>query len=133
MIMTTHSTNTTEAATSDPDIDHLDRIAHLMDSAFRIPGTKLRVGIDSIVGLVPGAGDTLALLPALYIIATGYRMGAPKRVLGRMAVNTGIDTVVGAVPLLGDLFDAGFKSNRRNVALLKDHAMKKAATESRAA
>lgn len=122
-----------DTSETNPDIEHLDRIAHVMDSALRIPGTKLRVGLDSIIGLVPGVGDAAALLPALYIIATGYRMGAPKHVLGRMAVNTGIDTVVGAVPLLGDLFDAGFKSNRRNVAILKDHVTKKAAQDARAA
>jgi hypothetical protein len=109
-------------------LEHLDRIARLMDSAITIPGTNLKIGADSIVGLVPGVGDTLALIPGLYIIGMGWRMGASKTTLGRMGVNAAIDSVVGSVPLLGDLFDAGFKSKLRNVALLRDDLTKKAAT-----
>lgn len=110
-------------------LEHLDKIARLMDSAITIPGTNLRIGADSIVGLVPGIGDTLALLPGLYIIGTGWRMGASKTTLGRMGVNAAIDLAVGSVPLLGDLFDAGFKSKLKNVALLRDDLTKKAATK----
>ncbi len=102
-------------------IDRLDRIARMMDSAVGIPGTRLRVGLDSIVGLVPGVGDALAFMPAVYIIGSAWKMGVPRRVLARMATNTAIDTVVGSIPVLGDIFDVGFKSNRRNVRLLREH------------
>ena len=101
------------------ELAHLDGIANLMDRAFRIPGTQLRVGLDSIVGLVPGVGDTLALLPAAYIVYTARRLGMPGHIVARMAANTAIDTVIGSIPLIGDIFDVGFKSNTRNVALLR--------------
>lgn len=102
-------------------IDRLERIATLMDSAIGIPGTRLRIGLDSIVGLVPGIGDTLALAPSAYIIGSAWQMGVPKRRLARMAANTGIDLVIGSIPLLGDIFDVGYKANLKNVAILRDH------------
>lgn len=102
-------------------LDRLDRLAHGMDSRFRVPGTSIRFGWDPLLGLVPGLGDVAALAPAAYIWLEGHRMGAPLPVKARMAVNIGIDLVVGAVPVIGDLFDVGFKANRRNVALLRDH------------
>ena len=108
-------------------IEELEALAHRMDSAFRVPVIGKRIGWDSILGLVPGIGDALALAPAGYIIHSAHRMGAPRHVLARMALNTGIDTVVGAIPILGDLFDMGFKSNHRNVALLKRHFERSAA------
>lgn len=102
-------------------IARLDRLANLMDRAVRLPGTRIRIGLDSIVGLVPGVGDALALLPAVYIIGSAWQMGMPGRGIARMAANTAIDTAIGSVPLVGDIFDVGFKSNARNVALLKEH------------
>ena len=111
----------------DDDIAQLDRLAYRMDSLFRVPGTRIRVGLDSILGLVPGIGDALALAPAGYILWKARQHGAPRRTLARMAVNTGIDTVVGSIPLIGDLFDVGFKANRRNVALLREHLERKRA------
>jgi hypothetical protein len=109
-------------------LERLHRLAHMMDSAIRIPGTRLRIGADSIVGLVPGIGDTLALVPGLYIIGMGWQMGASKSALGRMGMNAAIDYVVGSIPLLGDLFDAGYKSKLKNVALLREDLTKKAAS-----
>ena len=103
------------------DLDRLERVAHRMDSLFRIPGTRIRVGFDSILGLVPGVGDALALAPAGYIIHQGWRMGASRRVLGRMVWNTGVDALLGSIPLIGDIFDVGNKANRKNVALLRAH------------
>lgn len=103
----------------------LERLAHRMDRAFRIPLLGVRVGWDSIAGLVPGIGDIVALLPAGYILYTGYRMGASAPVLARMAANSGIDALIGAVPLVGDLFDAAWKSNTRNTALLRRHLEQK--------
>ena len=105
----------------DREIDHLDRLAQRMDSLFRLPGTRIRIGLDSLLGLIPGVGDVAALMPAGYIILRAHRMGASRPVLARMAVNTGIDTVVGSIPLIGDIFDVGYKANRRNVALLRRH------------
>lgn len=102
-------------------LEQLHRLADTMDSLFRIPGTSIRVGLDSIVGLIPGIGDALALAPAGYIIANAAQMGVPRRTLMRMAANVGIDALIGSIPLVGDLFDIGWKGNRRNVALLRKH------------
>lgn len=100
-------------------LDDLDQLADWLDSRYQIPGTSIRFGWDSILGLIPGIGDTAALLPALYLIATGYKRGASTGTLVRMGVNTGLDYFVGGIPVLGDIFDLFFKANRRNIALLK--------------
>ena len=92
-----------------------------MDSAIRIPGTGIRLGLDSIVGLVPGAGDLVSSLMSGYIVLASARMGVPAPVVARMILNLGVDTLVGSVPLIGDLFDVGFKANIRNAALLDRH------------
>ena len=96
-------------------------LARAMDSAIRIPGTGIRLGLDSIVGLVPGAGDLASSLMSGYIVLASARMGVPAPVVARMILNLGVDTLVGSVPLLGDLFDVGFKANIRNAALLDSH------------
>lgn len=80
------------------DLDRLERLAHRMDSLFRIPGTGIRVGLDSILGLVPGVGDALSIAPAGYIIHQSWRMGASKVVLGQMVWNTGVDALLGSIP-----------------------------------
>ncbi|TQS71675.1 DUF4112 domain-containing protein [Rhodobacteraceae bacterium] len=105
-------------------LERLERLAWHWDRAFGIPGTKYRIGWDGIIGLVPGIGDTLALAPAAYIVWSARRMGVPTHVLIRMLGNTGADWVIGLVPLLGDVLDFGFKSNSRNVALLRKHLEK---------
>ena len=92
-----------------------------MDSAIRIPGTGIRLGLDSIVGLVPGAGDLVSSVMSGYIVLASARMGVPPAVVARMILNLSVDTLVGTVPLLGDLFDVGFKANIRNAALLDRH------------
>ncbi|KAF0674940.1 DUF4112 domain-containing protein [Profundibacterium mesophilum] len=102
-------------------LERLDRLATQMDSALRIPGTSIRLGWDSILGLVPGVGDALALAPGAYIVMESHRLGAPRGLLVKQGVNVAIDAVIGTIPVIGDLFDVGFKANRRNVALLKDH------------
>lgn len=106
------------------ELDTLDGLADLMDSRFRLPGTGIRFGLDALVGLIPGIGDGLVTLPAFYILARAHRLGAPKTLLFRMAVNVGIDFLIGAIPLIGDLMDVGFRANRRNVALLREHFVK---------
>ena len=96
----------------------LRRLAWLLDSSIRIPGTRWTVGIDALIGLVPGLGDAAGVLLSSYIVYEAARMGAAKGVLARMVLNVAIEGVVGAIPILGDLFDAGFKANQRNIRLL---------------
>ena len=91
-------------------IRRAEKLARLMDDAY----------LDPIVGLVlPGAGDLITLVPSLYILVVGLRSGVPKVVLARMLLNLALDTLAGSVPLVGDLFDAGYKANKRNAALLR--------------
>jgi hypothetical protein len=110
-----------ERDAAEATLHRLDRFAFLLDEAFRIPGTRWRVGMDGVVGLVPGIGDGITALIALYPIVEAWRHGAPPALIARMLGNLGLDTAIGAVPLLGDIFDMRFKSNRRNVELLKRH------------
>ncbi len=102
------------------ELDQLDRLSTLLDAKYRIPFTPIRFGWDSLLGLIPGVGDVAALGPSAYLIVKAARLGARKRTIGRMAVNTGLDFTIGAVPLIGDLFDLFFKANNRNFALLRD-------------
>ncbi|MFD1704420.1 DUF4112 domain-containing protein [Methylopila henanensis] len=102
-------------------LDELDRLAHLLDSRWRIPGTNWRFGVDALVGLVPVAGDLSAALVSGYMIKRAHELGAPGHVLARMVGNVALDTVVGSVPILGSVFDVAFKANRRNMALLRRH------------
>ena len=103
-------------------VERLRRLAGLLDDSIPIPGTRFRVGVESIIGLIPGAGDLAGGAFSLYILLQAARMGVPRPLLVRMGTNLVIDVVVGAVPVLGDLFDAGFKANLRNLALLERHA-----------
>ncbi|MBY6138080.1 DUF4112 domain-containing protein [Leisingera daeponensis] len=107
----------------------LERLAHRMDRAFRIPLIGVRIGWDSIAGLVPGVGDTIALIPAGYILYSGYRMGASAPILARMAANIGVDALIGSIPLAGDLFDVAWKANTRNTDLLRRHFEERAASD----
>lgn len=111
----------TGRADSDPRVARLQRLARLLDARFRIPGTSLRLGLDGVLGLVPGIGDAATGLVSLGIVAAAARMGAPRSLLLRMLANVAMDTVVGAVPLVGDAFDIAFKANLRNLALLQKH------------
>jgi len=101
--------------------DSIRALARLLDSAFKIPGTGVRIGADSIFGLIPVVGDLAGAALSGYIVLASARLGAPPSTLLRMLINIGIDTVVGSVPLLGDMFDAGWRSNIRNVELLDSH------------
>jgi hypothetical protein len=102
-------------------------LARLMDDNFRIPGTPLRFGWDSVLGLFPGLGDVLTSAISLLIVHHASQTGASKFTLARMLGNVGLDFVIGAIPLLGDLFDFAFKANRRNVRLLEQHLHKRSA------
>ena len=102
-------------------LDHIRRITRLMDSAFRVPGLGLKVGLDPIIGLIPGIGDLVATITSAYIIFLATRFRLPKGILGAMVLNVALEFVVGTIPLLGDIFDAYFKSNVRNLELLEKH------------
>ena len=102
--------------------ESLDQISRWMDGLFRIPGVGWRFGLDAIVGLIPGVGDTATTLVSFYILAAAVRYRVPKITLLRMGLNIGIDYLLGAVPVIGDLFDAFWKSNQMNVELLKERA-----------
>ena len=96
-------------------------LSRLLDEQFRIPGTTHRVGLDGLIGLIPGVGDAAGTLLSAYILYEAIRLGAPPSVLLRMAANIGIDAVVGAIPVAGDLFDMAWKANKKNAALLHAH------------
>lgn len=104
-----------------PRTDRLRRIAWLLDDLVRVPGTSRRFGLDPVLGLIPGGGDVAGGALSAYIVIAAARLGAPSSVILRMGWNIVVDTVLGAVPLLGDLFDASWKANRRNVALLETY------------
>ena len=92
-----------------------------MDRAVRLPIVGVRLGWDSILGLIPGIGDALTLGPAAYIVLAAHRMGAPGALKARMIGNIAIDALIGSIPLVGDIFDIGWKANTRNVDLLRRH------------
>lgn len=100
-----------------------ERLASLLDDAVRVPGTNIRFGLDGILGaLLPGAGDALTALSSVALLALALQRRVPTVVLLRMLVNIAIDAMLGAIPLLGDLFDVAFKSNRRNLELMRPYA-----------
>jgi hypothetical protein len=99
-------------------INHLDALSHLLDRAFRVPGTNWRFGLDAVIGLIPGLGDVIGALVGAYSLWIARQLGAPASVQGRMVMNLALDGLIGLVPLAGDLFDFAFKAHSRNHALL---------------
>jgi hypothetical protein len=93
-------------------------LGYLLDEQFRIPGTGYRIGLDGLLGLLPGIGDTVGALLSIYVLFEAIQIGMPRTTLLRMVANVALDTVVGAVPVLGDVFDVAWKANKKNVALL---------------
>jgi hypothetical protein len=115
--------------------DRLARFAWLLDSAFRVPGTNIRVGLEPLLGFVPGIGDALGKALSLYLVYEAWRLGVPAPLLLRMIGNVAVDTLIGAVPVVGDLGDVFWRANRMNIALLDAYlasAASTAATESEA-
>lgn len=96
----------------------LQLLAKAMDSAVEVPGTKFRIGLDALLGLIPGAGDVISAAIGSYVLMTAARLGVPKPVIARMLMNLGTDAVVGSVPVVGDVFDAAWRANSKNVRLL---------------
>lgn len=102
-------------------LQRIRKLSRLMDSAFGIPGTKFRIGLDPIMGLVPGLGDLVGAAFSGYIILLAVQLGIPGSDIRKMIFNAGIETVIGEIPLIGDLFDAYYKANLRNVAILEEY------------
>lgn len=103
------------------DLQQLQFLARLMDSAFEIPGLKVRFGLDALLGLLPGFGDFATSFVTLYILQEAHRRGVSRLTLARMGFNILVDWAIGSVPLAGDAFDVFWKSNQKNVALLMEH------------
>ncbi|MDB6452856.1 DUF4112 domain-containing protein [Falsirhodobacter sp. 20TX0035] len=103
------------------EIARLDRLAHRLDSKFRMPLLGFRFGWDGILGLIPGLGDAATALPSALIIHRAWKLGLPRATLARMALNTGADFAFGSIPVLGSVFDIYFKANLRNIALIRRH------------
>lgn len=101
---------------------HLERLSWLMDDLFRVPVLGWRFGLDALIGLIPGLGDTTTSLVSFYILVAAVRYRVPKITLLRMGMNIGIDYVVGSIPFVGDLADAWWKSNHMNIELLRKRA-----------
>jgi hypothetical protein len=101
--------------------ENIDIFAHLLDDWFRIPFTPIRIGLDGLIGLIPGLGDILAGIASFIIVLAAWIRGVPYITLVRMMVNIGVEVVVGSVPVFGDIFDIAWKANRRNYALMTRH------------
>ena len=101
----------------------LRRLAFWLDAGIAVPGTSVRVGLDPLLGLVPGLGDAVGALLSAWLLVEAIRLGAPRATLARIGSNIALDALIGAVPLLGDAFDVVWKANLKNVALLERHAM----------
>lgn len=101
------------------DLRKLDRLAWWLDAAFQVPGTRWRIGLDGLIGLIPGIGDLIAGGASAWIVAHAVRIGLPWPVVLRMAGNVALESLVGTIPIVGDLFDMGYKANQRNMAIMR--------------
>ena len=105
----------------DPELARLDALAKLLDNQFRIPGTNMRFGLDGIMGMIPYVGDMAGFVVSGFLMHTMVKKGASPLLMLRMMLNYMLDMVVCIIPIVGDLFDFGFKANRRNVDMLKKY------------
>ena len=103
--------------------DKLDRLAWILDSSIPIPGTPWKIGLDGLIGLIPGIGDISAGVISSYILFQALRLGVPPLVVARMALNILLESVLGVIPVVGDIFDFAFKANQRNVALMYEYVI----------
>ena len=113
--------SSSQAGASHQPAHDLERLAHWLDSVFEIPGIRLRFGIDALLGLLPGVGDTASALASAYILQAAAKFGVSRVTIARMTLNIVVDLMVGAIPIVGDLFDVYWKANRKNVQLLRRH------------
>jgi len=102
-------------------IARITALTKLLDSAFLIPGLNRRVGIDAIIGLIPGVGDAISAALASYIIWEARQLGLPRWKIAKMIGNVAFDTAIGAIPVAGDAFDLFFKANERNLRIVNEH------------
>jgi hypothetical protein len=102
-------------------LERIDMLSKLFDTAFILPGTNVRFGVEAVMRLVPGIGDAAASALSCYLLYEAHRLEVPSHVFARLVANVALEGVVGAIPLVGDLFDVAFRANRRNVAILKQH------------
>lgn len=107
-------------------LSRIRTLSHVLDNAFRIPGTSIRVGLDPVVGLLPGVGDSVASLASLYIVYEGYRADVSRGTLAKMLALLGVDLVIGSVPILGSVFDAFWKANTWNTNMLESQFERRA-------
>jgi hypothetical protein len=126
--VTSGRTSETDEPSESPSEPHANRetalervrsLSRLLDNAVRVPGTDYRIGLDPLVGLLPVVGDVPTTAASAYVVLEAARLGVPRETLARMALNLAVDAVFGSIPLVGDLFDAVWKANARNVALLE--------------
>ena len=106
-------------------LQHLESIEHLFDQRYRVPGTRIRFGLDAILGLVPVAGDTVSAASSAYLIWLAHRIGADATLKRRMVGNVFVDYLIGLVPVIGNVGDVFFKANTRNLRLLREHLQRK--------
>lgn len=109
----------------DRDIRRLASLANLLDSSLRVPGTRLKVGVDGLIGLIPGVGDVLGLLPLTYFFAVAKRHRLSPRIYLRLAWSQAVDLLIGLLPLLGDIADFLHKANAKNARLLHEALLEK--------
>lgn len=105
-------------------LSRIRKIAKLLDTAIGIPGTKFRIGLDPILGLFPGGGDLITAGISTYMIYLATRFGLERSEIFKMIKNVAIETVIGSIPIGGDIFDAYFKANMRNLEILEQHLAK---------
>ena len=110
---------------TEESVARLEALGRLMDGAFVVPGTNIRLGLDAIIGLVPVAGDMISGLVSSYLIWEARQLGAPRWLIARMVGNTLLDTTIGAIPVVGDAFDIMFRANMKNMTLLRRHMEKR--------
>ncbi len=110
-----------DAAARRAALDRLDMLATAFDTAFIVPGTRIRFGVESLIRLVPGVGDLAASALSFYLLYEARRLGVPRLLFARMLGNVLIEGTIGVVPVAGDAFDVFFRANRRNIALLRRH------------
>lgn len=106
----------------EPALRRVQTVAKLLDEAVRVPGTNFRIGLDPILSITPSpVGDAAGAVISLYIVAEAANLGVPYTTIVRMLVNVGVDAAIGSIPVVGALFDAGWKANKRNVDLIERH------------